>query len=82
MVNLSKLRETKWKNQETLVRLGEEAEVLLDSEAFSSTMNQLVDTSFQNFTNTAPNESEKRETAYHIIGHLWTSSRRYASASL
>ena len=33
--------------QETLVRLGEEAEVLLDSQAFSSTVNNLVDTSFQ-----------------------------------
>ena len=32
-------KESKWKNnQETLVRMGEEAEVLLDSEAFSSTI--------------------------------------------
>ena len=51
-------------DQETLVRLGEDAEVLLDSQAFSSTVNNLVDTSFQNFTNSAPNESEKREAAY------------------
>ena len=41
-------------DQETLVRLGEEAEVLLDSEAFSSTINQLVDACFQTFSNTAP----------------------------
>ena len=52
-------------DQETLVRMGEEAEVLLDSEAFSSTINQLVDASFQTFTNTAPVENEKREHAYH-----------------
>ena len=52
-------------DQETLVRLGEEAEVLLDSQAFSSTINQLVDASFQTFSNTAPMESEKREQAYH-----------------
>ena len=52
-------------DQETLVRLGEEAELLLDSEAFSSTINALVDASFQTFSNTAPLESEKREVAYH-----------------
>ena len=51
-------------DQETLVRLGEEAEVLLDSQAFSSTINQLVDASFQTFSNTAPLETEKREQAY------------------
>ena len=52
-------------DQETLVRLGEEAEVLLDSEAFSSTINQLVDGCFQTFANTGPVEAEKREAAYH-----------------
>ena len=52
-------------DQETLVRLGEEAEVLLDSEAFSSTINQLVDGCFQTFANTGPIESDKREGAYH-----------------
>ena len=30
-----------------------------------STINQLVDASFQTFANTAPVESEKREAAYH-----------------
>ena len=39
--------------------------MLLDSQAFSSTINQLVDASFQTFSNTAPMESEKREQAYH-----------------
>lgn len=52
-------------DQETLVRLGEEAEVLLGTEAFNSTINQLVDSSFQAFANTGPIESEKREAAYH-----------------
>ena len=28
-------------------------------------MNQLVDASFQNFTNSKPDENEKREAAYH-----------------
>ena len=45
-------------DQETLVRMGEEAEVLLDSEAFSSTINQLVDGFFQTFANTGPVEAE------------------------
>ena len=51
--------------EEQLVRMGEEAEVLLNAEAFSSTVNQLVDASFQTFTNSTPEESEKREAAYH-----------------
>ena len=51
-------------DQETLVRMGEEAEVLLDSEAFSSTINQLVD-GYSTFANTGPVEAEKREAAYH-----------------
>ena len=52
-------------DQDTLVRMGEEAEVLLATEAFSSTVNQLVDASFQNFTNSTPDESVKREAAYY-----------------
>lgn len=51
--------------EEALVLQGEAAEMLLDSEAFSSTINQLVDASFQTFGNTAPLEKEKRETAYN-----------------
>ena len=52
-------------DQETLVRLGEEAELLLDSEAFSGTINQLVDASFQMFANSSPEEAAKRDAAYH-----------------
>ena len=51
--------------EEQLVLQGEAAEVLLNSEAFSSTVNSLVDASFQNFTNSTPEENEKREAAYH-----------------
>ena len=51
--------------EERLVHMGEAAEVLLDSEAFSTTVNQLVDASFQNFTNSTPDEAVKREAAYH-----------------
>ena len=67
-------------DQEILVRMGEEAEVLLDSEAFSSTINTLVDASFQTFSNTAPLESEKRRRrTTHTVPWL-ISSRHYASA--
>ena len=48
-----------------LVELGEAAEVLLDSDAFSSTVNDLVDASFQNFTNSKPEEVDVREAVYH-----------------
>ena len=51
--------------EEQLVLQGEAAEVLLNSDAFSSTVNSLVDASFQNFTNSTPEENEKREAAYH-----------------
>ena len=50
--------------EERLVHMGEAAEVLLDSEAFSTTVNQLVDASFQNFTNSTPDETVKREQSY------------------
>ena len=49
--------------------MGEAAEVLLDSE-FSTTVNQLVDASFQNFTNSTPDESVKRKLPTITTGHL------------
>ena len=49
-------------DQETLVCMSEEAEVLLDSEAFSSTINQLVDGCFQTYTNTGSSEAKKQST--------------------
>ena len=52
-------------DQEPLVRLGEEAEVRLDSESLSGTINQLVDASFQMFANSSPEEAAKSAAAYH-----------------
>jgi hypothetical protein len=52
-------------NQEELITLGEGAEQLLSSEAFTVTVNSLVDASFQTFTNSKPGELENREQAYH-----------------
>ena len=49
-------------DQETLVSMGEGAEVLLDSEAFSSSTNQLVGSCFQTYANTRSSEAEKQST--------------------
>ena len=49
-------------DQENLVRMGEEAEVLLDSEAFSNSNNQLVGGCFQTYTNTGASEAEQQST--------------------
>ena len=49
-------------DQETLVRMGEEAEVLLDIKACSSSFNQLVDGCFQTYANTGCSEAEKQST--------------------
>ena len=52
-------------NEQELITLGEGAEQLLSSEAFTATVNSLVDASFQTFTNSKPGELENREKAYH-----------------
>ena len=67
-------------DQETIVRMGEEAEVLLDSEAFSSTINTLVDASFQTFANTGPVEAENAKPPTTTTAPSLISSRHYASA--
>ena len=45
--------------------MGVDAENLLGTDIFNNTINQLVEASFQTFTNTKPGELEKREQAYH-----------------
>lgn len=50
--------------EEQLVVAGDEAEVLLQSPAFTSVINELVDQAFQTFVNTAPEDKDKRESAY------------------
>lgn len=51
--------------EEQLVVAGEEAEAILKAPAFTSVINDLVDRAFQTFTNTAPEDREKREYAYN-----------------
>jgi hypothetical protein len=50
--------------QSELIRMGEEAEFLLDNPAFNSTVNNLVDQSFQSFANSKPEQTEERERSY------------------
>ena len=51
--------------QDELVRIGAEAEQLLDNPAFNSTVNNLVDQAFQAFCNSKPEQSTERERSYH-----------------
>ena len=51
-------------NEEEVVKLGDDAEALLKSDAFKRTVNQLVDATFQAFVNSKPEETEARANAY------------------
>ena len=50
--------------EEQFCRFGDEAEVLLKTPAFDATINQLVDTSFQAFVNSKPEDTQGRERSY------------------
>jgi hypothetical protein len=50
--------------EEHLSRLGDEADALLKADVFNSTVNQLVDASFQAFCNSKPEDKEARERCY------------------
>tara|TARA_B100000035_G_C21022658_1_gene564730 strand:- start:1494 stop:1772 length:279 start_codon:yes stop_codon:yes gene_type:complete len=50
--------------EEQLCRMGDEADVLLKTEAFNATINQLVDVSFQAFCNSKPEDKDARERSY------------------
>jgi hypothetical protein len=52
-------------NQDHLIAKGTAAETLLASDIFNETVNDLVNATFNTFTNTAQGELEKREQAYH-----------------
>ena len=51
-------------NEEQLTLLGNDAEALLNSEAFTKTMNTMVDATVQAFLGSAPDEADKRTEAY------------------
>ena len=50
--------------EEQLVVAGDEARTILDSTAFNSVINELVERTFQSFVNTQPGDQDKREDAY------------------
>ena len=50
--------------EEQLVLAGDEAEVLLQSPAFTSVIDETVETAFQTFVNTEPDKSGERELVY------------------
>jgi len=51
-------------NDEQLVNLGTDAETLLNTEAFTKTVNMMVDSTVQAFLSSAPEEEAKRTEAY------------------
>jgi hypothetical protein len=61
--NLKLLRRANM-NEEQLVALGTDAEALLATEAFTKTMNIMVDATVQAFLGSAPDEESKRTEAY------------------
>lgn len=50
--------------EEQLIALGDQAEALLKQEVFNTTVNQLVEGTFQSFVNSKPENSSDREKAY------------------
>lgn len=50
--------------QEELLRIGDDAETLLKSEPFNRVINGLVESTFQNFTNSKPEDSKERNITY------------------
>ena len=57
--------DTNIEKEADLVQQGDEAQALLGNTAFNQVVNQLVEASFQSFTNSKPEENQTRERAYH-----------------
>jgi hypothetical protein len=52
------------KEEEQLVTKGDEAETLLQSAAFNTCINSMVESTFNNYVNSEPEAGEKREINY------------------
>lgn len=59
------LRRAAMDKEEALLQQGSDAEILLNTEAFTRTINALVDVSVQAFLSSAPDQNVKREEAYN-----------------
>ena len=51
--------------EEQMIKRGENAEMLLGTETFTDTINTMVESTFQAFCNTKPDETETRERTYN-----------------
>lgn len=50
---------------EKKIALGDDAELLLENAAFGSTLEEIVESSFQDFVTSKPDDKNKRECAYN-----------------
>ena len=51
--------------EDAMITAGNEAKSLLDNEVFNRTIDGLVQSTFQGFVNSAPENNEEREKIYH-----------------
>lgn len=51
--------------EEQLLKQGDAADVLLKSETFNNVVNSLVESTFQAFVNTKPEDGDNRERTYN-----------------
>lgn len=68
--------------EDNLVAQGNEAEELLNNNAFNNVVNSLVEENFQGFVNTKPEEKDQREQSYFhyrgLVGVVHTLKQRVA----
>ena len=53
------------KQQDELIKIGDDCETLLKSEPFTRVINALTEGSFQRFVNSKPEEKEERDHTYY-----------------
>ena len=51
-------------NEDAMIALGDDAEALLTSKHFNNVINALVESTFQTFVNTSPEDMPSRERCY------------------
>lgn len=53
------------KQQDELIKIGDDCETLLKSEPFTRVINGLTESTFQRFVNSKPEEKEERDHTYY-----------------
>ena len=73
---------TEVSNEDAMITAGNEAQSLLDNEVFNRTIDGLVQSTFQGFVNSAPENNEEREKIYHhyraLVDIIHTLTQRVA----